>query len=153
MGYPNKPTSWWKCWKWWDYCTSKNPEIKKNHPQHIIADFGTVSVLFNEDHCKGFNNVNGCGLSYFSDELRAFLDRVSGFGLQCNAHDMCYQNCVKPRLQCEEEFLNGMHSVCCVNCPLCRFMAGMFHFAAYNFGACYEHRDHCTQEEQDTCIL
>lgn len=124
------------------------------HNVDVVADFGWIEVETNDAFC-GDATWNGCGPSSLPDFLSDALDAVSGFQDQCNEHDVCYADCETPREVCEENFHTDMEAECAWYDILCNFLADLFHASVYYLGGdiCFDSRDHCTLEEQNTCYF
>jgi hypothetical protein len=169
LNYSNRSTSGWKCWKWWDSCSSKHPDIycdvsgdclqpkktstKNNHNQNYLANFGNVYLEEDSEFC-GDQTWNGCGPEFLPDWLTDIADDVSGFEDQCNSHDVCYGIiCDRKRSECESAFKSGMYEECDGD-YLCEFLADIFYTGtSSSLGAdiCVDSRDHCTESQRQLC--
>lgn len=170
LHYKTHTTKWYQCHKWWDACSSKNPDIKcslsgeclkptdthvkSNHDQHKLADFGTIELEEDEAFCGDVDTKwNGCGPSTMPKWLSEIADDVSGFTDQCNYHHACYKDCSKTRSACDNEFHNDVKKMCEGKGYGCAMLANLFHRSAKNNGegACVRSREKCTDGEKDTC--
>jgi len=167
LNYQTKD-SWW-CTSWWDPCSNpdifcevsgdclvpKDTHTMNNKNQDHIANFGTIYMDRAEEFCHD-GTWNGCGPSVFPDSLTDLADNISGFSDICNLHDVCYSNCGKPRVECENEFLSRMYADCDGDW-WCEFLAESFYTAVYyaGEGSCLESRQMrgCTAAEVDSCYI
>lgn len=129
---------------------------KSDHNSNRDANFGTVALQYDEDYCGDFGglDINGCGPSQFPSFLRDALTEASGFENQCNAHDICYDDCSKKRSDCDDDFHDDMLSTCAGQSN-CELLAYLYFTAVDTFGyeACADNsrRNDCDQAGFDRC--
>lgn len=91
---------------------------------------------------------NGCG----TYELKVNL-ATSDFASCCNMHDLCYGSCGRPKVECDEVFLECMVNRCLVEAEVgskahkrCMREARLYYNAVFGFG-CFAYkraqRRHC----------
>lgn len=56
--------------------------------------------------------TNGCGPESLWPGIADVASFLTGFGDQCDNHDLCYNNCGETQTSCDEEFRDMMYSEC-----------------------------------------
>lgn len=86
-------------------------DTKEDWNQTNVANFGTVTIYPDRTGDPG-GTPNGCGPVTLWPGINSVADILSGFGDQCDNHDLCYGNCYESKKNCDLEFKSMMYSKC-----------------------------------------
>jgi Group XII secretory phospholipase A2 precursor (PLA2G12) len=85
---------------------------KEDWNQDVAANFGTLNIFPNRVARGDPGTTNGCGPESSWPGINDVATYLTGFGDQCNNHDLCYNKCGVTQASCDEEFRDMMISDC-----------------------------------------
>lgn len=119
-----RPCRGWDCWP--DnhnpdiYCIVSKPgsfmtaytSTLENRRQDRTTHFGTIRIYPDRVARGDAGSINGCGPASVWSGVRDVTTFLTGFGDECNNHDLCFNSCSETQNTCDNEFLDLMVSNC-----------------------------------------